>query len=60
MEFQDDSKSFYTGNLGSVNAKDKVIHSDTVYLAMPPSLSTQYQANYRMVDLGVGGMVSQI
>jgi len=55
MEFQDDSKSFYTGNLGSVNA-NKVIHSDTVYLAMPPSLSTQYQANYRMVDLGVGGI----
>ena len=55
MTFANDDKSFYGGNIGSVKS-DKKYDSETVYINMPPSLSTTYQANYRTVDLGVGGI----
>ena len=55
MSFQNDNSAFYGGNIGSVKA-DRVYDNDTVYLNMPPNLSTTYQSNYRTVDLGVGGI----
>ena len=55
MSFQDDNAAFYGGNIGSVKA-DRVYDNDTVYINMPPALSTTYQSNYRTVDLGVGGI----
>ncbi len=55
MSFQDDNAAFYGGNIGAVKA-DRVYDNDTVYLNIPPALSTTYQSNYRTVDLGVGGI----
>ena len=55
MTFANDDKSFYGGNIGSVKS-DKKYDSETVYINMPPSLSTTYQAIYRTVDLGDGGI----
>ena len=55
MSFKNSNEAFYGGNIGAVEA-DKVYDNDTVYINMPPALSTTYQSNYRTVDLGVGGI----
>lgn len=60
-----DSMTSYTGEaFGSTappraplptHTSSRVVHNDIVYLAMPPSLGTNYSPSYRQVNLGAGG-----
>ena len=45
----------YGYGLANVNAT-KTFKNEDIYMAMPPNLQTGYQANYRQVDIGAGGV----
>ena len=57
IKFDDNNKTEMNSlyNYGEAE-KQYVSHPQAVYLAMPPQLTTQYAANYRQIDLGVGGV----
>ena len=57
MKF-DDNRKMEANSLYNYSAAEKQYCTApaAVYLAMPPQLTTQYSANYRQVDLGVGGV----
>ena len=57
MKF-DDSKQMEANSLYNYSAAEKQYCTApaAIYLAMPPQITTQYSANYRQVDLGVGGV----
>jgi len=45
----------YGYGLANVNAT-KTFKEEDIYMSMPPNLQTGYQANYRQVDIGAGGI----
>tara|TARA_R100001443_G_scaffold42316_4_gene55670 strand:+ start:20005 stop:21114 length:1110 start_codon:yes stop_codon:yes gene_type:complete len=49
------SSGGYGYGLANVNAT-KIFKKEDIYMAMPPNLQTGYQANYRQVDIGAGGV----
>lgn len=49
------NKGGYGYGLANVNAT-KTFKNEDIYMAMPPNLQTGYQANYRQVDIGAGGI----
>jgi len=57
MKF-DDSNKMEANSLYNYSAAEKQYCTApaAIYLAMPPQITTQYSANYRQVDLGVGGV----
>ena len=51
----DTGAAAYRANRGAIKKKRV---DGVCYLAMPPQLSTQYQAGYKRMDIGVGGMAA--
>lgn len=49
------SSGGYGYGLANVNST-KIFKEEDIYMAMPPNLQTGYQANYRQVDIGAGGV----
>ncbi len=58
IKFEDGVNKMEANSLYNYSQAEKqyVQAPQAVYLAMPPQLTTQYAANYRQVDLGVGGV----
>ena len=55
VEYEDKSIKNYGGTSMPQKGTKPVYHNSIVYLAMPTSVSAQYQPTYRQVNLGVGG-----
>ena len=57
IKFEDNNKSEMNSLYNYGEAEKQYVQApQAVYLAMPPQLTTQYAANYRQIDLGVGGV----
>ncbi len=58
MRFDDGNNNMEANSLYNYSAAEKQYCTApaAIYMAMPPQITTQYSANYRQVDLGVGGV----
>ena len=57
IKFDDNNKTEMNSLYNYGEAEKQYVQApQAVYLAMPPQLTTQYAANYRQIDLGVGGV----
>ena len=57
INYNDSDSNYYGLNLPG-NKVSKIHRNERVYLAIPNQIQTQYQPNYRQVDIGVAGIAA--
>ena len=57
INYNDSDSNYYGLNLPG-NKVSKIHRNERVYLAIPNQIQTQYQPNYRQVDIGVAGVAA--